>query len=406
MAEKFGKTWWGEHWLRSLVNVDYDNRLPRGASYARNGRVKDIKIEGNQIVAKVKGNYPSPYKVTIVVPSFAGKDIERLMAKIIERPALISKLLNRELDPAILGIAEELGLKVFPRQWTDFKMNCSCPDWAVPCKHLAAVIYMLCREIDNNPFLVFETHNVNLLDELKKREIISQDHQKTEIPTMENLLKTKDTLSETLEDAVYERIDFSGLQDISQALTQLLTDAPPFYPSGNFRERYAIQLNRIVKDASRILSKKLDFNDVFKNPDKHFLTHRTTLALTINGVNEVEIVGEHHKIKKLEHRLPALFALNPDRLPDFQPSVAAFHKLLLASLHLSANGMIIPQIIQLDDKRFAIRWLPAMMDSRVKTVVEKLTAILPDGLLLFKKIVRKKLIINLLKIKLLNYFQF
>ncbi len=50
MAEKFGKTWWGEHWLRSLKNVDYDNRLPRGASYARNGYVKSIKINGNQVV--------------------------------------------------------------------------------------------------------------------------------------------------------------------------------------------------------------------------------------------------------------------------------------------------------------------------------------------------------------------
>ncbi|MDR2146714.1 MAG: SWIM zinc finger family protein [Tannerella sp.] len=170
MSENFGKTWWGEHWLRSLENVDYDNRLPRGASYARSGHVKSIKIDGNQIVAKVSGSRPTPYKVTVIVPPFFEEGVERLMKKIIERPALISKLLNRELDPAILTVAEELGLKVFPRQWTDFKMQCSCPDWAVPCKHLASVIYMLSREIDNNSFLVFEIHNVNLLDELKKRE--------------------------------------------------------------------------------------------------------------------------------------------------------------------------------------------------------------------------------------------
>ena len=390
MAEKFGKTWWGEHWLRSLTNVDYDNRLPRGASYARSGQVKDIKIEGNHIAAKVKGSQPSPYKVNITVPSFTEKDIDRLMAKIIERPALISKLLNRELDPAILNIAEELGLKVFPQQWNDFKMQCSCPDWAVPCKHLASVIYMLCREIDNNPFLVFEFHNVNLLDELKKREIIVADHKITEIPVLENLLKVKKTRAETSEDAVYERIDFSQLQNISEALIQLLSDAPPFYPSGNFREKYTAQITRIAKDANRILSKKLDFNSVFPYYDKYALTHRSTLMLTVDGANEVETGGEYNVIDNLEHLIPALFALNPDRLPDFQPSVAAFHKLLLASIHLSANGMVIPQIVQLNDKRFAIRWLPAMMDNRVKTVVEKLSAILPDGLLLFKKVVRKK----------------
>ena len=390
MAEKFGKTWWGEHWLRSLENVDYDNRLPRGASYARSGHVKSIKISGNQVVAKVSGSRATPYKVTIIVPPFFEEDIERLMTRIIERPALISKLLNRELDPAILSIAEELGLKVFPRQWTDFKMQCSCPDWAVPCKHLASVIYMLSREIDNNPFLVFEIHNVNLLNELKKREIFIPDQKKTEIPTLGNLLKEKKTGSEISEIAVYECVDFSQLQNISEALVQLLPDAPPFYPSGNFREKYAAQHIRISKEATRILSKKLDFNAVFPFSDKYSLTNRSTLTLTANEKNEIEIGGENHEIKRLDHLIPALFALNPDRLLDFEPSIAAFHKILLASLHLSANGMVIPQIVQLEDKNFIIRWLPATIDSRVKTIVEKLSAILPDGLLQVKKTVRKK----------------
>jgi uncharacterized Zn finger protein len=324
------------------------------------------------------------------VPLFSAKDTERLMTKIIERPALISKLLNRELDPAILTIAEELGLKVFPRQWTDFKMNCSCPDWAVPCKHLASVIYMLSREIDNNPFLVFEIHNVNLLDELQKREIFISDQKETEIPALTNLLKEKKIPSDTPENAVYERVDFSQLQNISEALVQLLPDAPPFYPSGNFREKYAAQISRISKEMNRILDKNPDFTSVFPNPNKYSLSHRASLMLTVDGNNETEICGENHDIKKPEHLIPALFALNPDRMPDYEPSVAAYHKLLFAAVHLTANGMIIPQIVQLDDKRFAIRWLPATMDNRVKTIVEKLSAILPDGLLQIKKIVRKK----------------
>ena len=399
MAEKYGKTWWGEHWLRSLENVDYDNRLPRGASYARSGHVKDIKISGNQIVARVAGSRSTPYKVTIIVPPFFTEQVELLMSKIIERPALISKLLNRELDPAILGIAEELGLKVFPGQWTDFKMQCSCPDWAVPCKHLASVIYMLSREIDNNPFLVFEIHNVKLLDELKKREIFIPDQKKTEIPIFGNLLRPRKSAAVAATDdvgadprvcPVYKRVDFSQLQNISQALVQLLPDAPPFYPSGNFREKYAAQLARISKDASRILSKNLNFNAVFPHYDEYSLTHRSTLSLIIDGNNNAAISGENHEIINIEQLIPALFALNPDRLPDFEPSIAAFHKLLLASLHLSANGMVIPQIIQLEDKRFIIRWLPATLDSRVKKIVEKLSEILPDGLLRIRKIIRKK----------------
>jgi len=392
MAEKFGKTWWGEHWLRSLENVDYDNRLPRGASYARNGYVKSIKINGNQIVAKVAGSRVTPYKVTVIVPPFFEEDVNRLMTKIIERPALISKLLNRELDPAILTIAEELGLKVFPRQWTDFKMQCSCPDWAVPCKHLASVIYMLSREIDNNPFLVFEIHNVNLLEELKKREIFIPDQKKTEIPQLKNLLiPVRADLRVSLNyDSVYERVDFSELQNISEALVQLLPDAPPFYPSGNFREKYAAKHARIAKEGIRIFAKKLDLNAIFPFSDKQNLTNRSTLSLIINGKNEIEITGENHKIKRLEELIPALFALNPDRLLDFEPSIVAFHKILLASLHFLANGMVIPQIVQLEDKNFVIRWLPATIDNRVKVIVEKLTEILPENLLQIRKTIRKE----------------
>ena len=206
MALQFGKTWWGEHWLRSLEHVDYDNRLPRGASYARGGHVVEVKIKGNQILAKVTGSRPRPYNVTVIVPPFFEDQVDDLMEGIIKRPVLISKLLNRELDPEILTIAEEKGLKVFPRQWTDFKMQCTCPDWAVPCKHLAAVIYMISREIDNNPFLVFEIHNVNLLDELNKRGIFIEDQKKTEIPSLSSLLKvSKKKVSEYDEEKAYER---------------------------------------------------------------------------------------------------------------------------------------------------------------------------------------------------------
>ncbi|GHS91483.1 helicase [Bacteroidia bacterium] len=396
MAEKFGKTWWGEHWLRSLENVDYDNRLPRGASYARSGHVKDIKINGNQINARVQGTRPSPYKVTVIVPPFFEKDIEILMTKIIERPVLISKLLNRELDPEILTIAEQAGLKVFPRQWTDFKMQCTCPDWAVPCKHLASVIYMISREIDNNPFLVFSIHQVDLIAELKKRGIVIADLKKNEIPTLASVLKPK-KITKNEEDKSFSAgnsgelaLDFSILQPITDALVQLLPDAPPFYPSGNFREKYAVQFRHVVKNVARIFTKKSDFNEVFPSDKKKEITHRTTLVLTIDTNNEIMISGENQSFTNMNELLPAVFALNPDRLPDYEPSIEAMYKILLAALHFTANGMIIPQIIRLDNKNFIIRWLPATIDRQVRTIIENLTAILPPDLLSLKKIVRKK----------------
>src|SRR5574344_2363331 len=213
MALQFGKTWWGEHWLRSLENVDYDNRLPRGVSYARGGHVIEVKFRGNQITAKVSGSRPRPYNVTIIVPPFFEEQVEALMEGIIKRPVLISKLLNRELDPEILTITEEKGLHVFPRQWTDFKMQCSCPDWAVPCKHLAAVIYMISREIDNNPFLVFSLHGVDLFEEFKKRGIFVAEPKKNDIPSLHSLwMPPGRKVSKMDEELAYERVDFSQLR--------------------------------------------------------------------------------------------------------------------------------------------------------------------------------------------------
>ena len=391
MTIQFGKTWWGEHWLRSLENVDYDNRLPRGASYARNGYVKEVKIKENQIAARVAGSRPTPYKVNLIVPPFFEEQVDLLMTKIIEHPALISKLLNRELDPAILTIAEEVGLKVFPKQWTDFKMQCSCPDWAVPCKHLAAVIYMVSREIDNNPFLVFEIHKVNLLDELKKRGIFIADQKKTEIPMLETLLKPAKTDNEAFDtEKIYDRVDFSQLQNLSEALVQLLPDAPPFYPGGNFRDKYASQFLRNAKEARRILGKKLDFDVVFPYPANiQEINHHTTVSININNNHVSEVSGENHTFKKLEQLIPAIFRLNPDRLLDYQPSLAACYKILFASLHLLSNGMVVPQIVQLENKEFVIRWLPALIDNQVRLLVEKLERILPPGILLTPKTVRK-----------------
>lgn len=394
MAEKFVKTLWGEHWLFSFAKMNYNHRLPQGAAYARNGHVKNLRISRYQISAKVSGNRKTPYRVTIFVSPFAREQIDRLMAEIIKLPVVISKLLNNELDPVILSIAEALDIRIFPRQWTDFRLQCSCHD-RTPCKHMAAVIHMLSREIDNDPFLVFEIHGLNLFDELRQRGVYIYSQRNTAIPLLRLLRRIKEPTPEDVpedvpEDAVYKRIDFSQLQNISEAMIQLLPDAPPFYPSGNFHDKYAAQFGRVTRDAGRILSNRIKSDTFFPLPDKPAITSRTTLGLAIDEDNQLKITGENHEFKTLDNLIATLFELNPDLLPDLQPSVAAFHKILMASLHLSANGMIIPQIVQLDYREFTIRWLPALLDNRVKDLVEKLSGILPCNLLLVQTIIRRR----------------
>jgi len=327
MATDFGKTWWGEHWLRSLENVDYNNRLPRGASYARRGNVLSVKIKENEMQARVRGSRATPYRVTLIVPPFFEEEVQQLIDRIATRPALISKLLNRELDPEILTIAEEAGLRVFPRQWTDFKMQCSCPDWAVPCKHLAAVIYMISREIDNNPFLVFGMHRVDLLAELKKRGIFVAEPKKNDIPSLHSLwMPPGRKVSKMDEELAYERVDFSQLRQIAEPLVQLLPDAPPFYPGGNFREIYAQQFLRLAKEAGRLLNKRLHFEALFPLPDdQEMISHHTRMTFTLDRNNESRVTTEKEGVTgetSLPCLLPLLFQLHPDYLNDYQPAHA------------------------------------------------------------------------------------
>ena len=265
MAKGFGNTWWGSRWLLSLAHIDYENRIPRGATYARAGAVREIKVKGNVISAKVEGRRPRPYSVTIIVPPFFPEDVERLIQGIMERPDIVSKLLKHELDPAVMDIASECGLKIFPEKWTDFKMQCSCPDWAVPCKHLAAVIYMMSREIDNNPFLVFTIHNVDLLEELKKRGVTVDEAAMTAaVPSVKDVVEFRKPAKEVGKEAPgFHRVNFSRLSDRLDVLLMLLPPNPAFDLNGDFKERYSSQMRKISGNAVKFFEGKLPAERLF-----------------------------------------------------------------------------------------------------------------------------------------------
>ena len=384
MAQTFGKTWWGSEWLKALTHIDYANRIPRGSAYARKGAVRSIEVKGNVIYAKVSGSRPTPYKVTITVPTFPEKGIERLMDKLMQLPAIISKLLNRELDSSILLICKQLGLQVFPQRWSDLEMKCSCPDWAVPCKHLAAVVYMMSREIDNNPFLLFSMHGVDLLEELKKRNVGIEKQEVLDVPEMTSLLLRR--MQKELKEMAapeFHRIDLSGLHDIAEPLANLLPKEPSFYPKGDFKKVYMAEMVRMARNARRILDGNsplllnatgLGQHELLRSDRVHFEVDANTLV-TPSYVFQ----GTHNSRYRpmQDDFVTALSRLPDDYLMDFDHTVAAMHQALYCALHLLANGAVIPQIVKLHSGSYAIRWLPATIDNEVSQVVKSLDSIMP-----------------------------
>ena len=152
----FGVTWWGQAWVDALENAGsgYDSRLPRGRTYARKGAVLDLEVLPGHISARVVGTTGALYRVDIAVRTLAPDEWEQVAEAIASRAAHLAALLDGELHPGIVDDAEAVEVRILPTA-SDLRPDCSCPDWAEPCKHAAAVCYLVADELDRDPFTLF-----------------------------------------------------------------------------------------------------------------------------------------------------------------------------------------------------------------------------------------------------------
>jgi uncharacterized Zn finger protein len=151
----FGKSWWAGRWISVLEGFDLGARLARGRSYARRGQVVGIEITHGTATAKVQGSRPKPYNVRIQVTPLARADWEHVAKAIAGQAIYTAKLLNGEMPQEIEAAFAEAGVSLFPAHLTEIETSCSCPDWSNPCKHIAAVYFLIGEEFDRDPFLLF-----------------------------------------------------------------------------------------------------------------------------------------------------------------------------------------------------------------------------------------------------------
>ena len=375
--QTYGKTWWGAQWLNALTHIDYDNRLPRGRSYANKGAVRDLTVQGSTIQAKVKGSRARPYQITIKVPSIPRKQVKDLLGRIAADPVLIARLLNRELDPALLELADRLGIKVFPSRWKDLAMQCSCPDWAVPCKHLAAVIYLLSREIDGNPFLVFSLRGIDLAQALKSHDIHIEQEAEAALPKVADLLRGAATTPPGAKPAELDRLDLSAIPALLDPLLNVLPAQPTFFAGGDLRAIYKRQITCVAKQARHTLDAgSVATGDPARGPfhagDRPHMEIDDAYAAKLSGLTD---------ITGWSALITALGTLDPARLPDVQPELAALYHVRLMALHLLAAGAVTAQIFALGAKEIGVRWLPATLDSQVRERMRRLAEGLPAGMI-------------------------
>ena len=151
----FGANWWARRWIAALEALGWDARLARGRTYARAGNVRSIDMQAGRVVARVKGSRPQPYTVKIELPALSDETWARVIEALGRQARYAASLLAGEMSPNIDEVFAEQRAHLFPRSEADLQTDCSCPDEANPCKHVAAVHYVLGAELDRDPFLLF-----------------------------------------------------------------------------------------------------------------------------------------------------------------------------------------------------------------------------------------------------------
>lgn len=153
---EFAQSWWAQRWIRVLERFGWSARLNRGRSYARHGNVIDIDIQPGLVRAKVQGSRKQPYRVEIGLKPIARSDWSKVIGLLRRKAIYAARLLSGEMPRDIEEIFSAADVSLFPKSGDELIMNCTCPDWANPCKHVAAVYYVLGSEFDRDPFLLFQ----------------------------------------------------------------------------------------------------------------------------------------------------------------------------------------------------------------------------------------------------------
>lgn len=154
-------SWWGKAWCENLERyADYETRLPRGKRYVRSGTVIDLKIRKGMIDARVQGSRKTPYTVKIRIATLPETKCQRIIDQCSQKPENLEALLSGNFPEEMKDLfLSRDGLFPSPNE---ISISCSCPDWAILCKHAAAVLYGIGNRFDSDPLLFFQLRGIDV----------------------------------------------------------------------------------------------------------------------------------------------------------------------------------------------------------------------------------------------------
>jgi uncharacterized Zn finger protein len=152
---RIGDTWWSQRFITELESVGLGSRLQRGKRYARTGQVLSLDVAPGQVTASVQGSRTKPYEVFIEIRVLTAVEWDAAEAVMASSASFMATLLAGDMPDEIEEAFAESSGTLFPASADGFDSTCSCPDWENPCKHVAAVYFLLAEAFDRDPFLIF-----------------------------------------------------------------------------------------------------------------------------------------------------------------------------------------------------------------------------------------------------------
>jgi uncharacterized Zn finger protein len=149
-----GEHWWSRRFLEVLESFALGSRLTRGKNYARRGQVISLDVAPGVVTSSVQGSRKTPYKVSIALPALSELVWAKVEVTLAEQAIHSARLLAGEMPHDLEEVCLAAGAPLFPQRAKDLALSCSCPDWEVPCKHLAATFYLLAESFDEDPFAI------------------------------------------------------------------------------------------------------------------------------------------------------------------------------------------------------------------------------------------------------------
>jgi len=158
------RTWWGRRWMLMLEGLRLGARLGRGRNYAAAGQVAALTLGEGAVGAVVQGGEKSPYRVDFTFRTLSDADRGALADELASRPAWLGRLVVNDLPAEVEALFRRTGTPLFPERRGDWTCRCTCPDWGNPCKHAAAVLFLLGEAVEREPMLLLELRGLTRSD--------------------------------------------------------------------------------------------------------------------------------------------------------------------------------------------------------------------------------------------------